>query len=349
MCAGKRLCCGVLSVLSVLAVPLPQKLAVMEIKTVEYVQAVREEQQLTAACDGELCCEEKSELYLTEPVYVEELLVSVGGMVTEGDVLLTVDSTLTEAVNGSSSAQKEAADVLALMEGVSGEEMAEWLKQYGAAESTEEKTVQSTAQIQQVTSPFTGQITRLNAGKNRMCGHEGPIAVIEDPDSIYARLYIGEHYADELREGAAVTLHGGALGEGCVLSGTVRKIWPEVQKRLKGSSAERVVCFEAALEKGEKLVSGSSVEGKVYLGEVYSCIVLPYECIRQDEAGEYVFVLREGKAEKRYITVEREFSRGAQVTGAIEEGDPVILCPDDLTDGMAVNGVRREDASAAEA
>ena len=336
MGAGKRLLCAAAAVTAVLMIPLPQKMTVKNIKTVEYVRVEKSTHQLTAVCDGELKCAVRSELYITEPVYVEELSVKAGDYVEAGDVLLTVDRETTKAV-AESGGTNQFETALAVSASADLEKYEEYLKKYGVTESetdASDKTVKNTTSApKNIRSPFTGTVTELNAGKNQLCGGSGPLAVIEDRSSIYALLYIEERYANELQIGAEVELTGEALGEN-ILTAEITGIIPEVQKRISGSSVQNVVCFEAKLlcETGD-LMSGSSVEGIVFIGEEFECISLPYECIRQDDEGEYVWVIKEGRAEKRRVSSVRELQHTAQLEGEIAEGERVIFAPDNIEEG----------------
>ncbi|MBQ6797359.1 MAG: hypothetical protein IJP10_05010 [Clostridia bacterium] len=66
-------------------------------------------------------------------------------------------------------------------------------------------------------------------------------------------------------------------------------------------------------------------------------IVVPFCAVRQDDEGEFVYLLEEGKAKKNYITTEAECDAGFRVSHGIEENMLVILQPDSIkSDGQCV-------------
>jgi len=329
-----RAVCGAAAVAAVLAVAAAPEIAVRSVRTVEYVEAEASEIQLTASCSGEIKSESRRELYLTSPVYVDELYVTVGDEVEKGDALFRVDRELTQSVLSQSYIQQsDEAPQLG--------EYAEYLERYGidAAEvlamggSTVSEKLENIPQL--VCSPFSGVVTELNLGENRMCVSSSPLVALEDGRSCYALLGINERYASELDEGALVELKSSATGD-TVIPAHIRRIYPAAKKVLNGLSVETLVCFEAQPDDAQtRLLPGGTAEAIVLLGEPCRCITLPYGCILQDDGGEYVFLIRGGRAEKTYIETLREFPYRVEVSG-ISEGEMVISRPDGVRDGMRI-------------
>ena len=331
-----RVICGALSLAAVLAVPAAPKITLARVKTVEYVTARIEEHQLTASCEGEVCGERRSELYLTSPVYVSEVYVSVGDRVEKGDALFRVDDELTGAILSQSYGQAdllpEGTDYSALLEKY-GLDAAEVLNQ---GETAERREITNIPRL--VYSPFSGVVTEITACENRMCVSASPMVTFEDAQGRYVLLNINERYAGEISEGTRVEITSSRVEEEAVAA-TVRKVYPEAKKVLKGSAVETVISFEAEPEReldAGAFMSGCSVEAKVYLGEPYRCITLPYGCIGQDDGGEYVYLIRDGRAVKSRIETVREFAYCAEVRGEIVSGDRAIYRPDGVKDGMRI-------------
>ena len=59
-------------------------------------------------------------------------------------------------------------------------------------------------------------------------------------------------------------------------------------------------------------------------------------CIGQDDGGEYVYLIRDGRAVKSRIETVREFAYCAEVRGGIVSGDRAIYRPDGVKDGMRI-------------
>lgn len=66
-------------------------------------------------------------------------------------------------------------------------------------------------------------------------------------------------------------------------------------------------------------------------------IVVPYCAVRQDVQGEFVYLLKDGRASKTYIETQAECDIGFRVQQGIEENMLIILNPDDIVnDGESV-------------
>lgn len=94
--------------------------------------------------------------------------------------------------------------------------------------------------------------------------------------------------------------------------------------------------------KHEELRSGYSAEGSIYEGETRLLRTLPYEAIRQDSEGEYVYVFSGNKAVLRRIETGVELSDKTEIVNGLSEQSEVILSPDGVTDQALVRKERAE-------
>jgi hypothetical protein len=70
-------------------------------------------------------------------------------------------------------------------------------------------------------------------------------------------------------------------------------------------------------------------------------VLVPAEAIRQDGGKDVVFLMRDGRAERRAVTLGGSLGESRQVLAGVSAGDPVIVtAPENLRDGDAV--VERE-------
>lgn len=92
----------------------------------------------------------------------------------------------------------------------------------------------------------------------------------------------------------------------------------------------------------EELRSGYSAEGSIYEGETRVLRTLPYEAIRQDGEGEYVYVFSGNKAVLRRIETGVELSGETEIVNGLSEQSEVILSPDGVTDQALVRKERAE-------
>ena len=94
------------------------------------------------------------------------------------------------------------------------------------------------------------------------------------------------------------------------------------------------------------LRAGLNAKAAVRVSSIPEALVLPYECVMQDEEGsEYVYAFSDGHAVRRDIVSGEEWSTGFHVVSGLQAGDTVILDPGKIArDGTAV--VVREEGDA---
>ncbi|MBR4305470.1 MAG: HlyD family efflux transporter periplasmic adaptor subunit, partial [Ruminiclostridium sp.] len=119
-------------------------------------------------------------------------------------------------------------------------------------------------------------------------------------------------------------------------SGSVLSVSSLASKISNGSVEETVVQVEIALDGDTAgLKSGYSAKGKIKTGYETSIITLPYSAICQDEQGEYIYILKNGRAKRKNITTGRELAGCTEVSGVTTE-DAVINNPTGIAEGMLV-------------
>lgn len=84
------------------------------------------------------------------------------------------------------------------------------------------------------------------------------------------------------------------------------------------------------------LKSGYTAQSRIYVDEARLLNILPYGVIRQDENGEYVYVIENSRAKRRDIETGIELSDGTEITGGISENSEIISCPDRVSDNIFV-------------
>ena len=85
------------------------------------------------------------------------------------------------------------------------------------------------------------------------------------------------------------------------------------------------------------IILGVEANNKIHAEKAENTIVLPYEYVLTDEEGDYVFVLENGVAVRKAVTIGISTSTEAQIVEGLSENDKVITTNlDVLTDGMPV-------------
>ena len=91
----------------------------------------------------------------------------------------------------------------------------------------------------------------------------------------------------------------------------------------------------------DELRVGYSAVCTIRLSTDEDVLVLPYDLIRSDEGGDYVFVAEKNKARKRYIKTDKEYKDGIRATEGVSQGDAVINDSEGLYDGQKITIIKR--------
>lgn len=92
----------------------------------------------------------------------------------------------------------------------------------------------------------------------------------------------------------------------------------------------------------ENLRAGYSVQALINIGEPREVWVVPYEVICQDEASEYVYILKGNIAKRCDIKTGAELAEGAELLFGLYETDEIITSPESVESGGLV---KREEMS----
>ena len=87
----------------------------------------------------------------------------------------------------------------------------------------------------------------------------------------------------------------------------------------------------------DKLGDGYRVVARIVTWEGQNVLKVPVNAIFREGEGWAVFVVEDGKARIRQVTIDHRNSFDVEITGGLEEGDRVILHPSSrITDGTDV-------------
>jgi len=259
----------------------------------------------TVACKGKVEKTAQTKVTLPANVVVGEVRVSAGDTVKKGDVLFTVDtaSTLQKLADTDGAAAVQAA-----MSGV----------------------VQET-----VTAPCDGLVSTVAATQGTLLEKGVVAAEIAAQPAVCIRLSVPERHIREIAVGQQVTVTGVGFHKD-TYTGTVTEIASTAKQAVNGVTAETVVEAVVTLDAGEiddSLRVGLNAKGAVTVSTVPLGFVLPYAAVEQDEnSAEYVYILKDGKAEKRTFTPLAERVDGYLVTEGFADGEQLILTPELVTD-----------------
>ena len=173
----------------------------------------------------------------------------------------------------------------------------------------------------------SGIVAEIDAEVGEAVMPDSPIMRIINDDNLVATISVNEADAGAVKAGQFVSLSCKAITDNEYL-GTVESISPTAHKKYIGTTTETVVDVLVKLNDTKLLKSGYSVSAKITTSDSEVVCSLPYEAIKQDEKGEFVYVLNSGKCLRKDIKTGRDLPHGEEITDGIDENDIVLTGKD---------------------
>jgi HlyD family secretion protein len=150
--------------------------------------------------------------------------------------------------------------------------------------------------------------------------------------------YVGEEDISYVKVGQKAEITGNGFPD-VTYAGTVAEIAEQAEIQRVGSA--QAIAVEVKIEVNspdEKLKTGFSANVRILTSESRLKTIVPYEAVNQDDGGEYLYILKNGTAEKRYILTGTELSDGIEIIEGIADGETVITpLSEDFDGGMPVS------------
>jgi RND family efflux transporter MFP subunit len=157
-----------------------------------------------------------------------------------------------------------------------------------------------------------------------------PVVTIVGRDQLRVVLPFPERLSGQIKPGLAVTLDQPARPDGTI-TGTVTEVRPMV------GTSNRAVEALVELPAGTDWPPGGSVTARLVLAS-RDGVVVPAASVVRRPAGDVVYVVQDGKAAERKVTVGVRTSERAEVLAGVEPGETVALAGAGfLTDGALVS------------
>ncbi len=190
------------------------------------------------------------------------------------------------------------------------------------AQVKQAKTALEMANLQlsytRVTAPISGVVAQFNVEKGSMAAPSSPAGVILEPSKMKAKAMVPESYINSLKVGERVTLEAKALPKE-IFTGTITALSPLADQLTKQFPVEFTVDNSSNLLK-------SGMFGTAYLtvGEATDLPVVPISTVLFDNEQPYVFVIENGRAQRREISTGLNSGKDVAVLDGLEEGETVI-------------------------
>ncbi|MBE3573562.1 MAG: efflux RND transporter periplasmic adaptor subunit [Moorella humiferrea] len=182
-----------------------------------------------------------------------------------------------------------------------------------------------------ITSPITGVVTNRNINPGEMAAPTSPhpLLIIADTATLKLEGTVGQEAVPLLAVGQKVTVTLDAL-PGREFTGTVTQVGP-----VAAATGQRFP-VEVSLANPGELKAGMTARA-VFKLTAPEGVVIPLAAVRTEGGGDYVFVVKDGKVERRPVTLGLRNEDRVMVLKGLEVGEEVAVTNVGvLQDGMAV-------------
>lgn len=170
-----------------------------------------------------------------------------------------------------------------------------------------------------VRAPFAGVVGRRLVSIGTFVTNQTPLITLQSVNPQYASFDVPERYADRLRRGQLVSFQVAAL-RGKNFSGEVVFVDPVVA--LPG----RTILIKARVPNSEhQLQAGMFIEARLATNIRPNAVVVPEDALLPMQGATFVWVVKDGKATQRPVSVGVRTAGWAEIQGGVEAGDQVVV------------------------
>jgi len=287
---------------------------------------------------------------------IEEVPVRVGDAVKSGDVLVQVDAE-TSTIQLQQQRATAAATRAQLAQAVSQLERTEGLAARGLSpdatveaerasiealkanlEALEAGVAAAELSIRNatITAPFDGVVAARSIEPGQVIAPGAALVEVVDLSVMELTAYVPVSASPTLRQGQNVTLTVEGL-PGRTFAGTVQGISPVAAK------GTRTVPVLVSVDNADGVLRGGMfATGQIVTDEVAGALAVPSAALRQDDEGQHVLAIVDGKLERRAVEAGRSWNGASkvQLSAGLEAGTVFVSGRlDDLEPGMNVTVV----------
>jgi HlyD family secretion protein len=204
--------------------------------------------------------------------------------------------------------------------------------QYSSAAATKEPIT--------VHAPVDGRVLKIHHKSEGLVAAAQPLLEIGNANTLEVEIDVLSADAVRLHPGTAVEFERWG-GEG-VLTGRVRMVEPAGFTKVSALGVEEqrvwvIADFTSPIAQWQTLGDGYRVEARFILWQQDDVLQIPASALFRNGTGWAVFVAQQGQASKRAVQVGQRNGLNAQILSGIDEGERVIVHPDDrVHDGVRV-------------
>jgi membrane fusion protein (multidrug efflux system) len=305
---------------------------------------------------GTLTAKSVVKIHNQEEGLIKKLPYHAGDHVKKGDILVQIDDALLRSQLNKASASRRLKHenyrrflTLSKRKLVSDDQLIKAKTEYQIA-LAEEKLLQTRVNNTSIKAPFDGVISARNAEPGDAVSKYTHLMTILDPKSLVIRVNISELLIPNYKVGSPAKIRIDALANQ-VYDGSVARIYPTVDSQTRQGTIE---------------ISLTSIPAGAAMGhlcrvtlksEARESLIVPFKALRRDQKGEFVYIIRKGKARrrtvrsglrhKRYVDIRSGLKPGTQVVTKgffnIRAGKPVTIVKADKPDKPGKKNFRPGD------
>ena len=184
-----------------------------------------------------------------------------------------------------------------------------------------------------VRAPVSGRVLKIPHKSEGMVAAGQALLEIGDPRALEVEVDVLSADAVRLHSGTGVAFERWG-GEGA-LEGTVRVVEPAGFTKVSALGVEEqrvwvIINFTSPAAQWQQLGDGYRVEASFILWEGDNVLQVPASALFREGAGWALYVVQQDSAMKRAVQVGQRNGLSVQILSGIDEGDRVIVHPDDL-------------------
>lgn len=187
-----------------------------------------------------------------------------------------------------------------------------------------------------IKSPISGIVAKINFDAGEMAGPGTPLVQLVNLDKIYIKAEVTADLLVNIKEGDKVRVKVLAYQDK-FLTGKIEYISPVADQNTQAFTVKVIA------ENPESLVKGGMFADVYFTtNRIKDALVVPAEVVMDIEGNPYLYILNNGKAERRMITVGITTDEEVVIIEGISQNDKVVVRgQNSISDGESVEVVNR--------
>ncbi|MCD5406881.1 MAG: efflux RND transporter periplasmic adaptor subunit [Desulfotomaculum sp.] len=190
-----------------------------------------------------------------------------------------------------------------------------------------------------VTAPAGGIVDNLNIAVGAMAGPQAVALKIIDLNPAVVKLNLSENIVGQVALGQEVTVAIRAVNKTVV--GKIRAVAPQIDNVTKAFPVEIEIS-----NAGGEILAGMVATANISTGQIKDALVVPPEAVLMKNGLHKIFVLADGVAEERKVTVGETTADKTQILTGLAAGEQVVVAGNRLVSaGQKVQVVSTDEDS----